>query len=182
MRYVAFLRAINVGGRSVRMNELAALFRAAGLSDVETFLASGNVMFASPSQSPEALAWKIEDHLSRSLGFPVTTFVRTQAQVQALVEYAARPGRGRASVRELNIGFLAAPLTDWQVSALRSLCSDDDELTTVGTEVFWHCQTLQSESKFSNAVLERRLNTKVTFRRASTVRRVAARLAAKEDK
>ena len=177
MRYVAFLRAINVGGRSVRMNELAAHFRAAGLADVETFIASGNVLFASLSKSSESLARKIEDHLGTTLGFSVTTFVRTQAQVRALAGYAAHLGSERGSARELNIGFLAAPLTQAQVGALKALCSDDDELTTVGTEVFWQCQTLQSESKFSNTVLERTLNTKVTFRRANTVQRIAARLA-----
>jgi uncharacterized protein (DUF1697 family) len=181
MRYVAFLRAINVGGRSVRMNELAAHFRAAGLADVETFIASGNVLFAASSQSSESLARKIEDRLGRSLGLSVPTFIRTQAQVQALAEYAVRLGSEPGSARELNVGFLAAPLTQVQANALRSLCSEGDELTTAGTEVFWHCQTLQSESKFSNAVLERTLNTRVTFRRASTVRRIAARLAGKDS-
>jgi uncharacterized protein (DUF1697 family) len=135
------------------------------------------VLFASSLKSSEPLVRKIEDRLGRSLGSSVTTFVRTQAQVQALAEYAARLESERASACELNIGFLAAPLTKVQVSALRSLCSDDDQLTTASTEVFCHCRTLQSESKFSSAVLERRLNAKVTFRRASTVQRIAARLA-----
>jgi len=179
MRYVAVLRAINVGGRSVRMNELATHFRAAGLADVETFIASGNVLFASSSKSTAALARMIGYHLGRSLLLSVTTFVRTRAQIQTLAEYAARLGSEQASARELSIGFLAAPMTQEQADALRSLCSDDDQLRTAGTEVFWHCQTPQSESKFSNAVLERTLETKVTYRRASTVQRIAARLAAK---
>ncbi len=44
-RYVAFLRAVNVGGRIVKMDELRRLFAGAGFADVETFIASGNVIF-----------------------------------------------------------------------------------------------------------------------------------------
>ena len=47
IRYVAFLRAINVGGHVVKMDALRKLFVHAGLSDVETFIASGNVVFSS---------------------------------------------------------------------------------------------------------------------------------------
>ncbi len=44
-RYVAFLRAINVGGRTVAMRELTRIFERLGFSDVGTFIASGNVIF-----------------------------------------------------------------------------------------------------------------------------------------
>ena len=46
-RLVAFLRAINVGGHNVKMDRLRELFEALGLSNVETFIASGNVIFDS---------------------------------------------------------------------------------------------------------------------------------------
>lgn len=45
-RYIAFLRAINVGGgRSVTMEVLRRIFRALGFSEVASFLASGNIVF-----------------------------------------------------------------------------------------------------------------------------------------
>ena len=46
-RFVALLRAINVGGRNVKMAELCALFEQARLSDVASVIASGNVLFSS---------------------------------------------------------------------------------------------------------------------------------------
>ena len=48
-RFIAFLRAINVGGHNVTMKELRGLFEALGLKSVETFIASGNVIFESRS-------------------------------------------------------------------------------------------------------------------------------------
>ena len=44
-RLIAFLRAINVGGHTVTMMKLRKEFEALGLQDVETFIASGNVIF-----------------------------------------------------------------------------------------------------------------------------------------
>ena len=57
-RYVAFLRAVNVGGRLVKMDELRGLFGEAGLRDVETFIASGNVIFSTTATATAALEQK----------------------------------------------------------------------------------------------------------------------------
>src|SRR4028119_1216147 len=81
MRYVAFLRAINVGGRRVKMNHLRKLFEALGFVNVETFIASGNVIFGS-DEDPQILDRKIEDHLRGSLGYEVATFVGTASELE----------------------------------------------------------------------------------------------------
>jgi uncharacterized protein (DUF1697 family) len=44
-RYIALLRAINVGGHLVKMDALRRHFEELGFDPVETFIASGNVMF-----------------------------------------------------------------------------------------------------------------------------------------
>ena len=59
-KYVAFLRAINVGGHLVKMDYLRTLFEALGFENVETFIASGNVIFDSKSKNTQALEKKIE--------------------------------------------------------------------------------------------------------------------------
>ncbi|MBA3354552.1 MAG: DUF1697 domain-containing protein [Pyrinomonadaceae bacterium] len=50
-KYVAFLRAINVGGHIVKMDHLRQLFEALGFSNVDTFITSGNVIFDSMSNA-----------------------------------------------------------------------------------------------------------------------------------
>ena len=76
--YIAFLRAINVGGRTVKMDRLRGLFEQVGYADVETFIASGNVIFRSPAEDTQALERQIEAHLAASLGYEVAAFVRTR--------------------------------------------------------------------------------------------------------
>jgi uncharacterized protein (DUF1697 family) len=63
---VAFLRAINVGGHTVTMNALKAHFRDAGFSNVESFIASGNIVFQSKSANAAAVERKIELRLEKN--------------------------------------------------------------------------------------------------------------------
>ncbi|MCX6027691.1 MAG: DUF1697 domain-containing protein [Chloroflexi bacterium] len=53
-RSIAFLRAINVGGHTVKMDRLRQIFESLGFSNVETFIASGNVVFETTAQDTAA--------------------------------------------------------------------------------------------------------------------------------
>jgi uncharacterized protein (DUF1697 family) len=86
LRYVALLRGINVGGhRMVKKEELADIFASAGLTDVVTLLASGNVVFSSNETDEAALQSVIEGALNDSLGYHVDVMVRTIAYMKELV-------------------------------------------------------------------------------------------------
>ena len=85
-RYVAFLRAINVGGHVVKMEALRKLFESMGLSRVETYIASGNVIFETEARKPGALEKKIEDELKIALGYAVGTFLRSIPELTSIVE------------------------------------------------------------------------------------------------
>ena len=90
-RYVAFLRAINVGGHTVKMDRLRALFEELKFANVETFIASGNVLFDSASKSTDAMETRIERHLEKALGYEVATFVRPLASLAAVSSVSMRP-------------------------------------------------------------------------------------------
>jgi uncharacterized protein (DUF1697 family) len=174
-RYVAFLRAINVGGRNVRMETLRRHFEELGFARVETHIASGNVVFESRSADEARLVKRIEGHLADALGFEVDTFLRTDGEVAAIARH--RPFEAAALVRAgaFCVGFLAAPLSAPAREALARLETDIDRLHARGREVYWLCRKRQSESDFSNAVLERRLGVRATFRGMPTVTKLAAR-------
>ena len=77
-RFVAFLRAINVGGHTVTMDRLRQLLAELDLADIESFIASGNLVFRSGARKVDALERRIAAHLERGLGYEVATFVRTE--------------------------------------------------------------------------------------------------------
>src|SRR5689334_21360480 len=84
--YIAFLRAINVGGRVCKMEALRRVFAAVpGVTGVETFIASGNVLFSSRA-SAAALEGKLEKALHTALGYEVDTFLRTGPELARLVD------------------------------------------------------------------------------------------------
>jgi len=125
-RYIALLRAINVGGHNVKMEQLRALFVELGFSGVETFIASGNVSFEAPEGDASALAERIEAHLCAALGYEVATFLRTPAELAAVVRYEPFPGVAAPS-DALYICFFAAPPAPETEAKLRALGSEADE-------------------------------------------------------
>jgi uncharacterized protein (DUF1697 family) len=86
IKYVAFLRAINVGGqRLIKMEELARIFTAAGLKNVRTYIQSGNVLFDAASANAAGLQKKIEKALRNVLGYEVPVMVRRLADIEEIV-------------------------------------------------------------------------------------------------
>ena len=174
--YVALLRAINVGGHVVKMDRLRAEFVACGLRDVTTFIASGNVLFASPATEPSALEQRIERRLERSLGYAVSTFLRTPEELRAAV--TNDPFADRDESCTLQVGFLKATLPTEQCDRLLALRTEVDEFVVRGREAFWLCRARFSDSTVSAAKMTKALGMPVTFRNVTTVRKLAAKLAA----
>jgi uncharacterized protein (DUF1697 family) len=79
-------------------------------SNVETFIASGNVIFEAASRDSAALHRKIEAHLAKSLGHEVSTFVRTDAEVAAIACYRPFTEKKLESALAFNVAFLAEPM------------------------------------------------------------------------
>jgi uncharacterized protein (DUF1697 family) len=174
-RYIAFLRAINVGGHTVKMDVLRHLFESLGFSNVETFIASGNIVFETTSKNTQLLERKIEKMLREALGYEVATFIRTDAELTAIANYKPFRQSDLDSAVALNIAFLADRLDDKSKQRLMALRTDIDDFHSHEREIYWLCCKKQSESKISNAVLEKILGQKSTLRGANTVKKMAAR-------
>lgn len=176
-KYVALLRAINVGGHTVKMEYLRGLFEASGFTNVETFIASGNVIFESRSSNPQALERKIEKHLQETLGYEVKTFVRAISELAAVAAY--KPFSDSELTNESNslfIGFVADSPADEAKRKLLSCSGEFDDLHVQGREIYWLCRTrMMSDSKFSGALLEKILGMRATFRNSTTIRKIAAK-------
>jgi len=174
-RFIAFLRAVNVGGRTVKMDELRVSFEALGFTKVETFIASGNVIFDSRARDDVALQRKIEVQLQKSLGYEVKTFVRSDAEVAAVAQYQPFGAELMKSMVALNVAFLAEPPSAEAQQALHKLKTDIDEFHVHDREIYWLCRKKQSESTFSNAVLEKTLKLRATLRGMNTLLKLAAK-------
>ena len=173
-RQIALLRAVNVGGHTVRMDQLRALFEGLSFTAVSTFIASGNVLFETTARAAEALERKIEGHLEQSLGFEVTTFVRSPAELNALVSRDAFPASVVRNAHALWIAFLKVPPSAQARDRVMALACETDDFRVQGREIHWLRRATSSEAIVSGKALERALGAPMTARNITTVRKLAA--------
>lgn len=175
-KYIAFLRAINVGGHTVKMDHLRRLFEALGFSNVETFIASGNVIFNSSSRSARNLETKIENHLEESLGYEVATFIRTTSELSAIADYKPFPvAELKTGGNALYIGFLADEPNEEAKRKVLSLRTAGDDFHIYRRELYWLCRKKISKSEVSGAALQKALGMPTTLRNSTTVKKIAAK-------
>lgn len=174
VKYIAFLRAINVGGHTVTMARLRELFVELGLRDVRTFIASGNVLFDSRAVNVTTLESRIESHLAAALRFESAVFIRTPGEVEAtslLDPFGpAKPGTVRVSSY---IGFLRSLPTDDAIARLMQYVTSSDQLHVYGRELYWRRTGATTESRLAAGAMEKALGMPVTVRNVNTVRKIA---------
>jgi len=174
-RYIAFLRAVNVGGHIIKMEELRKIFESLGYSNVETFIASGNVIFETNGKTSSSLEKQIEKRLQERFGYEVKTFVRTDKEVAAIASHQPFLASTIEAAAGLNIGFLTEPMDDSASKKLMLLKTEVDDFHINGREIYWLCKKKQSESTFSNLIFQKSVGKSTTFRGANTIKRMADR-------
>lgn len=158
------------------MDHLRELFESLGFSNVETFIASGNVILDSEADDARMLERKIEDHLRESLGYDVTTFLRSASELADIARYRPfDPSDLNAEGTSLYIAFLQALPSAEAEQKLMVHRSEVDDFRVHGREVYWLCRKKMSESSFSGALLEKTMGVPATMRNATTIKKMVAK-------
>ena len=157
-RYVALLRAVNLGGAStLPMADLRALCEAAGFGGVRTYIASGNAVFDSDADEAAVKA-ALEQALLDYSANPVRAIVRTGAEMAAVL--AANPFRDRPPNRVVAVFLDTPPPPDWRE---RATGMKTEQLAAGDREIFVHYPDGQGVSRLKVAAFAvgtaRNLNT-----------------------
>lgn len=170
---MAFLRAINVDGRRVAKDELISVFVELGMTDVDTFLASGNVLFTpTPPADAELIAAALED----ALGYPVPTTVRSSDEVQHIAEHNPFSSEEITAVAgKPQVILLFTPPTDAQRQAVLDRAHPADRLFFDAQEIHWLPPGGISDSAMNLNAISRELGP-ITVRTANTMVRLLPRL------
>lgn len=168
-RYVAFLRAINVGGNTVvKMADLKRMIESLGLENVQTHIQSGNVIFES-GESAGSLEAGIERQLAKALGSRVQVFVRTMEQVKAIAAKSPFTAEGEETV---HVVFVKEKPGKERSQALNARKSEADDFAVKGTEVY-NLRRDREKSVFSNTLIEKTLQMPGTTRNMTVIRKIA---------
>ena len=142
-RYVAFLRAVNLGRRRVDMASAKNVLTGLDLDDVGSYVNSGNLLFSASGRADTYEA-VIASALEEEFGFEVTTFVRTATQVRAL---ATEKPFGRISPGHTH--FVLLPLTRLRAmekAAVEAMTNEHDKTVVIGRDVHWLIRSKSTET------------------------------------
>jgi uncharacterized protein (DUF1697 family) len=174
--YVAFLRAINVGGHAVvKMTDLRDAFTAAGCKNVRSLIASGNLLFDAPAVTTDVLVRRIQTKLRALMGEAPGLFLRTMRDIERLVASAPFK-RFEAKPRiKLSVAFLSEKPRQRPKFPLRSAPEVLDVIGITNREAF----IVSGRKKngfygFPNLFIEKQLAVSATSRNWSTIKKIAA--------
>jgi uncharacterized protein (DUF1697 family) len=173
-RYFAFLRGINIGGHTVKMDRLRKLFEAQGFDHPETFIASGNVVFESEETSAAALERAIEAMLAADLGYAVAAFVRSPSQLRKVVRTIASHEAELVPGDSMYVSFFRKPLPVALRRQVEARSNDVDRFVVDGRELYWRIHGKLMDSKVGAEGHGKALGP-VTVRNVSTVQKLAAK-------
>ena len=169
MRWVALLRAVNLGARNkVPMAELRARLEAAGFEGVRTYIASGNVIFDGPG-GRAAVAHRLEQRIADEFGVDTTAIVRRPEELAAVVE--GHPFGADTALS--HVVFLARKPGAEAAKRLAAADHSPDQAVLVGMDVYLRYPAGVQGSRLSAARLERLLEVRATHRNWRTVAKLA---------
>ncbi|MEZ5374967.1 MAG: DUF1697 domain-containing protein [Acidimicrobiales bacterium] len=176
VRFAAFMRAINVGKRRVKMAALIEHVEALGFVDVQTLIASGNVAFSAPeNQSVDDVRVNFDGGLSERLGFEVVSAFRTPAEIDEVIaaEPFGAPGDpGWTDDDVVHVSFLLGEPAPEAAERLAALDTPEDRFAIVGRELYWRRRGKLSESPHFATNFAKLLGVESTARRLDTVVRM----------
>ena len=172
---ISLLRGVNVGGHNqIKMDALRLLYADLKLHDPQTYVQSGNVVFASAQSNLPRLAKQIEDRIEKECGFRTDVILRTAEEMRAVVQYnpfAKRPDLEPARLLVTFLGRKPEPAARERVLQIRA---EPEELHVGTLELYTYFPNGMARPKLSMAKVERTLAVPCSGRNWNTVTKLLA--------
>ena len=151
--WIALLRGLNLGKRTIPMPTLRELVEAAGGQEVSTYIQSGNVVFSHRARSAAKLGRELEERITAASGLDVPVILRTRAQLGAVV--AANPFHDDDPTK-VHVLFRAGPPAAGALGGLDVASFAPEELAVVGQEIYYHLPAGMGRAQLPPAVAKLR--------------------------
>jgi uncharacterized protein (DUF1697 family) len=174
MKYVAFLRGINVSGQKlIKMTDLARMFEDMGFANVSTYIQSGNVLFDSKAQS-DSLEKKIEKGLAKELGYEVPVVVRSITELRQIVKKTPfKDVQEPDKTVSIYVAFLKEEPEGRNIEELMKFCNKLETFVDRGKDMYILNHRDKGKLMFTNTWLEKKLKVAATTRNWNTVKKLA---------
>jgi uncharacterized protein (DUF1697 family) len=172
MTYIAFLRGVNVGGKSiVSMAAIKEALVALGLSDVRTYINSGNVIFSTRSSRAEQLTARIEKGLEQHTGMAIKVLVMDHKTLKKVVDAIPRNWVDDKAMRTYVL-LLWKELDDRGILDRLPIKPGVDEVRYTPGAVVWRVDRENVGRSQMNRIVGTPMYKKITIRSANTMRKL----------
>ncbi len=168
--YIALLRGINVGGkRKILMADLRLLFASIGLSDVTTYIQSGNIYFKSSITEKEKLENMIAEAINSKYGFDVPVIIRTASEIESIILNNPFIKQEGVTIDNLHLTFIKTYPNPQYLDTIPSNSFLPDKFEIIGNNIYIYCTGKVSQSKITNIIFEKKFKVVTSTRNWKTV-------------
>jgi len=172
MKYVAFLRGINVGGKNkVKMETLREACASIGFENVETYINSGNVIFETSKTDDKKLAEKLEKAIEKEFALNIKVMVRAIAEIQEIVKNNPFEGQFEND-KDLHVFFLDEELPEEKRKQLLSNNNENEQYFVRNREIFCLLRISVLDSLMGKDYIGKKLKVSATARNWRTVNKI----------
>ena len=167
--YITILRGINVGGQKLlKMEALRKIFTDLKFENVRTYIQSGNVIYTSHTTNINFLNEQISKAIENTFGFHVHLITLTRNELKKAIQLNPFLKDETVEHSYFHITFLANTPTTESIETIKKLNFNEDKIEINGKIIYLYCPDGYSNSKLTNAFLEKKLNTIATTRNWKT--------------
>ncbi len=173
MKYIAFLRGINVGGKNkIKMETLREVFsNAPGFSNVKTYINSGNVIFETSETDDKKLAAKIETAIEKEFALKIKVMTRTFDEIKYIIENNPFAGQFEND-KNLHVLFLDDELPKVKRGILLEHNNENEMFAVSDREIFCLLRVGVADSLLGRDYVGKKLKVSATARNWRTVNKV----------
>lgn len=169
-KYVAFLRAINVGvGRQVKMDLLRKLFENLGYQHVKSYIQTGNIIFDTEQKDLLLIKSSIEPLLKQTFGFEIPVILRTDKEVSEIIINNPFKDFFSQEKTATYVALLDKTPTRDLITKIEELSNNIDTLKIVNKDIFWLAYKERGKSPITNTLLEKTIKITATTRNLTTM-------------
>lgn len=169
-RYISLLRGINVSGHNkIKMEALRECYAEKGLTEIKSYVQSGNVIFSSSELEPSLLSEMISQHIEYIFGFSVKVIVLTREKLNDIIRNNPFLNDATKDPMLTYVTFLSGSPVDYDISKLNSKRQEGEEVVITDDAAYLYCPSGYGRTKLSNTFLENGLKVAATTRNWNTV-------------
>jgi uncharacterized protein (DUF1697 family) len=173
LKYIAFLRGINVGGKnSIKMAALKAMLEALGFNNVETYIQSGNAIFEFETCDTVSLEVKIKEEINKTFGFHVEIIVRTKEELINIISNNPLLSGVNIEIDKLHLTLLLNKPEEAIIESLELKKEENEKYIIRGKEIYLYCPNGYGNTKLNNTILEKKLKVAATTRNWKTMNKL----------